>query len=233
MTGTTGTPMIEVVTKIDGYTIEQVEKLPVPVGKIGKIPITNQDSGYATENMPGRYDPGDTQLSGIWASGKTGLNKLISWQNDRTIHQFEVDLPDGTAIKFPGYLGTFTIIEQNERATYQIDVSVLGIPTYTTTRAALTTPFFTTSNSGVIAPAASATKYDYVINYLTGVESVTLTPTDATSGAVIYVNDTAVTSGQASGAITLGSATSITNATIRVVETGKADAYYFFKLVRA
>lgn len=246
MTGTQGTPSIGVVTKIDGVTIEYVEKLPVPVGKIGKIPLTNQDSGYGTETMPGRYDPGDTQLSGIYATGKTGINKLIEWQNDRVIHAFQIEYPNGTIVNFNGYLGTFSIVETSDRLTYQIDVSVLGIPAYSNDKTALTTPFFSitdASNNAItaITPAASATGGDYVVVMATDDTGAKITPTCGTANSTIYVGaynssgvwvDTAVTSGSASGVITLGSAGSLTDAVIKVTTTGKGDEYYFVTLVR-
>ncbi len=246
MTGTQGTPSIGVVTTIDGVTIEYVEKLPVPTGDIGEIPLTNQDSGWGTETMPGRYKAGKTQLSGIYATGKTGINKLIDWQNDRVIHSFQVAYPNGTNVTFSGYLGTFEIVETSERLTYQIAVSVLGIPTYSNDITALTGAIFTISDGTNpitdIIPDASGNVYAYVVKTGADDTGVKVTPTCGTADSTIYIGaiytsggdweEKAVTSASASNTIPLGSAGSLVKATIRVSTTGKGNAYYFLTFAR-
>jgi hypothetical protein len=96
----------------------------------------------------------------------------------------------------------------------------------------LTTPFFVVSGAGtVIVPAASGTGGTYVVNIGSAIETVTITPT-STSGT-ITVNGTAVTSGQASASITLGAAGTITEAIVKVTETGKTPVFYRLLLTRA
>lgn len=89
----------------------------------------------------------------------------------------------------------------------------------------------TVSNSGVFVPTFAAGTYDYVVTVLTGVSSVTFTPT--ASAGTITVNGNTVASGQASSAITLGSAGSLTLVTIVVTETGKVPKTYTVKVLRA
>jgi hypothetical protein len=65
---------------------------------------------------------------------------------------------------------------------------------------------------------------------LTDVASITVTPTAA--AGVITVNGNAVTSGEASSAITLGAAGSNTTITVVVTETNKAPKTYTIVVVR-
>ncbi len=83
----------------------------------------------------------------------------------------------------------------------------------------------------MIVPAPAQTTYDYVATVLTGVSSVTVTPT-ATAG-VITVNGTVVATGQASGAIALGAAGSVTTVTIVVTESAKVAKTYTVRVARA
>lgn len=95
----------------------------------------------------------------------------------------------------------------------------------------LTTPFFAISQSAVVTPAASQSDQIYVATVLTGVSSVTVTPT-ATAGT-IKVNGTIVATGVASDAITLGSAGSTTEITVEVQESLKARKRYAIYVARA
>jgi hypothetical protein len=89
----------------------------------------------------------------------------------------------------------------------------------------------TVSNSGVFVPAFAAGTYSYVVTVLTGVTSVTFTPT--ASLGVITVNGSVVASGNASSAIILGAAGSLTSVTIVVTETGKTPKTYTISVLRA
>lgn len=232
---TTATAMYNVVTKIDGTTIEFVETLPIPKGKCGTIDITNQDSGWGIEKMVGKYDPGDITITGVWTAGKPGINALKTASNDTKQHQFEVDLPDGTKITFSAYVGAFTITPDKDRATYNCDIAPQGIPTIATTYTALTSAFACFAQDGstsisTVYPTPAVTPGKYVLTSATAT-GVVVQPTCSTSGAVIYVNDTAVTSAAKSTSKDISSS-AITTITIRVVEAGKADAYYFIEAIK-
>lgn len=118
---------------------------------------------------------------------------------------------------------------------FKASLKITGAPVFAiATSTGLTTPFFTINNSAVISPAASGSVYDYVATVLTGVTSVVVTPTAAAGVIVLTANGASqtITSGQASSAIALGAAGSITIITITVTETNKASKTYTIRVDR-
>lgn len=238
--------VLKVKVYVDSIRIEQVEKLPIPKGKEGKIPVSNQDSNGGTDTIPGRYDPGDTEMSGIWAN-LTGILYLQTSQRDRKLHNFEIDWEDGSITTFQAYLGLFNVEDDNERMIYRQVVSVQGIPLTTQSRTALTTPFLAfkdQSDAAItsIIPAASATVGKRVLDVVTGTTGIKVTATCATANTAIYLgtynssgilSETTLTTGTASSLITLNGAGSLTEIYVRVSETGKADAFYPITVARA
>lgn len=241
MASTTATPTILAKTKLDGTLIEQVDKIPVPEGKIGKINITNQDSGYGEENMPGRFSPGDTAIEGVYAAGLPGIQFLKSKAADYKKHNLEVSFINGESIKANCYLGPFLVKDDKDRLVYSVDVMVLGIPDVAADLASLTTPYFTvkdqadsaiTDITGSAGAGAAATPGFYIVRAANTVTSLKISPTDTATDAVLYVNDTAVSSG-GTATVALGAAGTNTTITIRVTEPSKGDAYYFLYVTKA
>ena len=91
------------------------------------------------------------------------------------------------------------------------------------------------SESGVVAPAFAIGTYEYVVNFLTGVESMTITPTAADHTITVEAGgvEQTVASGVASSAIDLGDAGDMTEVKVTVKEVGKAAKTYTFWCVRA
>lgn len=117
-----------------------------------------------------------------------------------------------------------------------ITVKPNGEPTFAVaTSTGLTNPYFAVSESGAISPEPAGDVYEYVVNFLTGVTSFTITPTAAAGTIVIEANGASqtVNSGAASSAITLGDADSIIEVTITVTETSKAPLVYTIWACRA
>ena len=81
---------------------------------------------------------------------------------------------------------------------------------------------------GSLSPSFSAATISYKDNVPAGTPSITLTPTAADAGATIKVNGTAVTSGSASGTITLS--TGITTVTTVVTAASGATKTYTLKV---
>jgi hypothetical protein len=94
----------------------------------------------------------------------------------------------------------------------------------------LTDPFFST-DSGDIVPSVANDVYQYVVSVITSTTDIVVTPTAATG--VITVDGNVVTSGEASSAIALGDAGSVTEVTIVVTETSKAPKKYVLYVARA
>jgi hypothetical protein len=86
-----------------------------------------------------------------------------------------------------------------------------------------------------VIPSFAIGTFEYVATVLTAVASVTVTPTAAGHTITVAANGLSqnVVSGQASTAISLGSAGSVTVITITVQETNKAPKVYTVNLGRA
>jgi hypothetical protein len=86
-------------------------------------------------------------------------------------------------------------------------------------------------SDGTLAPAYSATIYDYVASVLTGVSEVDFTVTEAGAG-VLTVNGQVVSSGNAA-TFALGAAGSVTEFIVARKETGKIPRRYTVNIARA
>lgn len=202
------------------------------------IDVTNHDSANNVREFIGSLiDAGEISIEGNFIPGDT--NGQIGLKEDlvaRTLQAFVITFPSAVATTwtFNGLVTSFKAADApiDDKLQFSATIKVSGLPVLgITASAGLTTPFFAISNSAVILPAAAGNVYDYVATVLTGVTSVTVTPT-ATAG-VITVNGSVVATGVASSAITLGAAGSVTTITIVVTETGKQPKTYMIRVARA
>jgi hypothetical protein len=198
---------------------------------------THQSTGGHMEFRPGLIDPGEISFSGVWtadASQTALMDDVLAGVETDNVYSYRVVLPRGLGtFTCDGYLKEVGLNPQMDgRLEFSGALKWTGPAEFVVTESAgQTTPVQTTSNSGVITPAASGAVTDYVITYLTGVTSVTLTPTAA--AGVIRVNGNIVASGAPSSAIALGGAGSLTTVTITVKETDKVAKEYTVRLLRA
>jgi hypothetical protein len=204
----------------------------IDLGEPDDVEITGYDSpdGFK-EFIPGLEDGGTLDFTGVYTgvSSQTSLAALR-----RSVADWRLTLPDALGqVTFEGYLkGPKLNAPLSDKAEFSGSIKITGKPTLTVSvSTGLTTPFFSMSESAVIAPAPSGSVYEYVATVLTGVTSVTITPT-ATAG-VIKVNGNVVATGVASSAIALGGALSVTTATITVTETNKQAKTYTIYIRRA
>lgn len=202
------------------------------------VDVTAHDSTSGhMEFRPGLVDPGELSFTGIWTADATQtplLDDILGAITVDNVYTYKITLPRGLGTFIcEGYLKDCGINPAMDgRLEFSGTLKWTGVASFAVTQSTgLTTPFLTTSNSGVITPAASGSVTDYVITYLTGVSSVTITPTAA--AGVITVNGSVVTSGSPSSAIALGAAGSLTIVTITVTETGKVPKVYTLRLLRA
>lgn len=202
------------------------------------VEVTNHQSTLGfKEFRPGLIDPGSLDFTGVWDAEATQtpfFDDIVAGVTTSNVYTYRIVLPRGLGtFTCSAYLKAFGINPAIDgRIEFSGSLKWTGQATFAITQSTgLTTPFLTTSNSGVITPAASGSVTDYVITYLTGVSSVTLTPTAA--AGVITVNGAVVASGNPSAAIALGAAGSITIVTITVTETNKVPKIYTVRLLRA
>jgi len=194
--------------------------------------VTNLASTFK-EYINGIPDGGEVEVEGQFYPGDTNGQVAIKNAVGGAVANIGINFPFGAAWAFTALVTKFSTgdIEPEGAVPFAATFKITGQPIMSITNSAgLTTPFFVISNSAVISPAASGSLYDYVATVLTGVSSVTVTPT-ATAGT-ITVNGTTVATGVASGAIALGAAGSITTVTIVVTETGKVPKTYVVRVVR-
>lgn len=219
-----------------------------PVGeltRIGPVSITiskqdstnlNPDDAFKTM-LPGLLDPGNVDLEGWFRPGDTGQAGMLADMLSRTQKEFIITFP--TSISSSTWTGNAYVIAFTAGdatpegiVPWAATISITGKPILgVTASTGLTTPFFTISESAVIVPDAAGDVYLYVATVLTGISSVTVTPT-ATAG-VITVQGNVVGTGEASSAITLGAAGSVTLITIVVKEALKSAKTYEIYLTRA
>jgi predicted secreted protein len=215
-----------------GYTRDK----PFPSESVDEIDLTNSDSESEwEESIPGMKHGGDLSFDMIFVPGDAGQIALRAAKAAGTVATLLLTAPAaaGVTISMSAWVkdigGAFPYkgeIVQN------VTFKITGPVTYSATASTgLETPFFAISESAVIAPAPAGAVYDYVATVLTGVTSVTVTPT--ASAGVITVNGNVVATGEASSAITLGAAGSVTVVTVVVKETGKTAKTYIIRVTRA
>jgi hypothetical protein len=227
-----------VVLERDGHAIASITSIQGIETTLETIDVTALDSpGNFREFIGTLFDAGELTLEGNFVAGDTnGQQGLLADHLSRTVQSFVLTFPTSITATW-----TFSALVTKFKAG---DFKVDGLVAFTATLKVsgqpmlavgasngLTTPFFDISESAVIMPDPAGDVYDYLATVLTGVTSVTVTPT-ATTG-VIKVNGSTVATGVPSSAITLGGAGSITTITITQTDTGKVAKAYTIRLFRA
>lgn len=228
-----------------GVTLTWNGNVVLELEKINGIEITtesvevthfNSPDGYNEYIPSGFYDVSDIAIEGNFiASDATGQQAMLADMNTSVKRTAVISFPNGIAAwTFTAFVTAIKVADfaVKEKVPFTATLKVTGKPTLAMSASAgLTTPFFALSDEAVIVPVVSGDVYEYVATVANTVASVTVTPT-ATAG-VITVNGNVVVSGQASSAISLGAAGSITDVTIVVQEAGKIAKTYTVKVVRA
>jgi hypothetical protein len=221
-----------------GATIAELDTINGIEITMSSVDVTSHDSAdHFTESIPGMLTAGDVTLTGNYiASDTAGQQAMMADMLARFVDTGIITFPaaTGTTWTFLGYPTALKIGDApvDGKIPFTATIHPTGKPTLAiATSAGLTNPFFAISESAVITPDPAADTYTYVATVLTGVSSVTVTPT-ATAGT-ITVNGNTVATGAASSEITLGAAGSVTEITIVVTETNKTPVTYTIYLSRA
>lgn len=221
-----------VTVTINGITIGEIldDGIPQPQTTTDDIETTNQDSGDWKEYVSGRKDGGECEIKCHAIPGDEGQVELAARSADGALSLIITAFPSGAAQSFYGTIKTFDTKVEGQLLVVSSKIKVSGEPTFSTTASTLTAPFFVCENSSSVFPDASGNVYTYIVNFGTGTETTTITPT-ATAGT-IQVDGVTVATGEASDAITL-TAGEIVEATITVKETSKTHTVYKLLLCRA
>ena len=228
-------------TKIyrNGNQIAKLTVVGIPERTRDQKDVTNHDSTNNYEeilmtikrtpevNYSGYCDPSDTD----------GQNGLSSDYENGTLQSFNITTPQGFCMTFNAYV---------TRLKYGDAPVDDGLPiSFSLKASGPPTPSFTYSNNcsnivlseGTLNPTFAGGTYVYVNDVATGVASLTITPTAAAGTITVKNEDTGtsevVTSGEASGAITLGAAGTLTNVSVTVKESNKAQRKYDIVINRA
>ncbi len=203
-----------------------------------EIDVTNHQSPHKFEEViQGIKRTGALPLEGNFIPGDTaGQIALATDYFAGTVDDYAVVFPEemAAAWTFRAWVKSPPVTEapHDGKIPFTASLRVTGKPSLDITYSdGLTAPFFAISESAEIVPDPAGDVYDYVATVLTGVESVTVTPT-AVAG-VIKVNGNIVATGSPSSAIVLGGAGSVTNITIEVKEANKIARVYKIALARA
>lgn len=223
-----------------GNTIAELTKIGGISIKRDMIDVTSHQStsGYE-ESLPGIIRTGSIAIEGNFYPGDTnGQIGLKSDLDAGTLQSFVFSLPSstGTTLTFSAYVEEYTVGESdiNGKIPFSASLKISGVPTLGITLSNAVTAN-TLSGSGTLIPAWASATYTYVYEVLTGVSSITLTPTFSAGTCTITCGTQVqtVASGAASSAITLGGATTVTTITVNIKETGKAARNYVINVARA
>lgn len=218
----------------EGHEISELTRIDSLNITVETIDVTSHQSpdGYK-EFIAGLTDGGEVSIEGNFISGDTnGQIGLASDLNAKTIQDYAITFPDATTWAFKALVTAFRIGEADAegKLSFSATLKVTGKPTLGISTAADLTALAVTT--GTLVPIFSGAVKEYVVNIESGVSSVTITPTCAAAD-IIEVNGNVVASGEASSAIILGDAGSVTKATVVTKQTGKADNVYTLYLTRA
>lgn len=223
-----------------GVAIAESINVTPPNFKSETIDVTNHDSvGRMAEFIGGMRMSDDVKVAGNFILSDVGQTGLLADQEDGLVHAYTILFPvawgasfDFSAVVTEFKVGDFAV--KGDALTFSCNMKVSGaVVLNKTLSVGLTTPFLVATPAGTWIPAVSGVEGTYVNNQITGTSSVTITPTAATSGAVITVNGSVVSTGVASSAIALGGAGSITPIDVVEHETGKVAKTYHVLVARA
>jgi len=226
-----------VVLEREGVAIAEITKISPQSNKQDTVDVTTLSSvGNYREFIAGWKDAGELQIEGNFVAGDVaGQQAVFADFEAGTVSSYVLTFPTAitATLTFSALVTEFGIggFAVGDKVPFNATLKISGASTLAVSASdGLTTPFFAISESAVISPAPSATKYDYIATVLTAVTSVTVTPTGT---GVLTVQGSVVATGEASTAITLGAAGTIKDIVVTQKNTGKVAKTYRLKLFRA
>lgn len=221
--------------KWDGEKVASLNNIGGMEINVDTVDVTTHDSeGGFKEFIAGLMDAGEVPISGYFNNeNSNGQLKMVTDCTSREIKMAEIVFPESTGASW-AFQGLITKIKVGDNPTndgipFSATIKVSGKPTLTIARSTGLSAM--TLTGATLIPAFAAATLEYVATAAQATSSVKVTPT--AGAGVIKVNGTIVTSGQASGDVTLGAAGSITNVVVEVKESDKAAKIYKIKVARA
>ena len=211
----------------------EIENISGPEVTADEIDVTTHCSAdQFREYVQGLKDGGSVTITGNLDTSDPGQVAIVNdLMTSAPADTYKITFPSGLAAEwgFSGFVTSFsTEAPHDGKVPVEATIKVTGKPSLDI--GASTDLTLLTASVGTFIPAFLGSKYEYVLNVITGTTSITLTPTGA---GVITVNGNVVASGVASSAITLGGAGSITEVIVTAKETGKVAKRYVISVARA
>jgi len=225
-------------TEVKGINLDSV---PIPDGETKDKEVHYLGLDRYTRKAPDMYDPGSCELKGIYMPGDPGQTALNTAFLNVTECTFQTVLTEsGTVYQYNGYVTKYSPGSDSNTATFNGTILATGIFTSTSTYAGVTKIEATT---GTVIPTHATTAVvdadkDIVVTELTDTTTDKIKITAATADYLGYtlnggVTWTALTSGTASGDLTLGDAGSVTKIVAKVEEENYATRFFNVIFARA
>lgn len=198
------------------------------------VDVTSHDSpGAFKEFITGFLDAGEVSLEGFFdPEDTTGQQAMLTSALAREIKECVITFPasTGTTWTFNGLITAIKIGDAPVDGAIPFSASIKpsGQPVFAVATATGLTDLAITG--ATLIPAFDSGVKDYVATAAALAATVTVTPT---ASGVIKVNGNTVTTGDASGDITLGAVGTITVINIEVAEPNKAAKKYTISVARA
>lgn len=198
------------------------------------VDVTAHDSpGAFKEFITGFLDAGEVSLEGFFdPEDTTGQQAMLTSALAREIKECVITFPasTGTTWTFNGLITAIKIGDAPVDGAIPFSASIKpsGQPVFAVATATGLTDLAITG--ATLIPAFDSGVKDYVATAAALAATVTVTPT---ASGVIKVNGNTVTTGDASGDITLGAVGTITVINIEVAEPNKAAKKYTISVARA
>jgi hypothetical protein len=210
---------------------------------LAKIDTTTHNNvGSVKTSRPGFSENSEVSVD-LGYTGSTAQDAIRTQYDAGTVGTWMIVAPTSAggisrSWSFSGYVSSCGTpkFDKEGNATMSFKVQPTGQLTVLSTGVVgLTTPFLSITDQGATAltlsPAAASATYGYQVTTDLADTGVKVTATDATSGEVIYIDNTLVTTGAASGAITLGtSAGSIIMISVVVFKTACVPKVYWIEV---
>lgn len=218
-----------------------MDSIPIPDGETKDKEVHYLGIGRFLRKAPDMYDPGSCELTGIYMPGDPGQVALDTAFRNVTECTFQVNLTEsGVVYQYKGYVTKYSPGSDSNTAKFNGNILATGIFTATVTYAVVTKIEATT---GTVIPthattAVAGSDTDIVVTELTATTKDNIKVTAATADYLGYslnggTDWLPLTSGTASGDITLGAAGSVTKIIIKVEETDKATRFFNVLFARA
>lgn len=220
----------------DGNTVGKLNDISGLKNTTAFTDITShEDIDAFTKEIPTLITAGDITFSGFFdPADTTGQIALIADQISQAKKTVSVVFPTntGASLAFDGYVADVEISPGGIDGTIPFVAIIKPYGSSSFTVAASTgISDMAISESAVLVPIWAIGKFSYTANVLTGVASVTFTPTFA--AGVTTINGNTVLTGIASSAVALNAAGEATEVICINTETNKAPKTYTVRVVRA